>query len=204
MATLQGDQSGVDDLPGESRLSEDGLARIRATESPRISPQRIPMASRAIHAAVLLLWIALFAAPFGLHGVWVWSAGLIYITYDTLLLAFTFWKTLPLASRPSGASPDETLGPGPSVGVLVAAKNEALVLPVTLDALLGQSDPPDVIVVVDDGSTDDTPDVLGRLYGLATPPLGEVSGSGRIRWLRLAGGGKASSGRERRRARRRR
>ncbi len=196
MTTLQADAPSVDQRPGHDRSGESGLgehdlALIREAASPRFSPGAVPLASRAIHAAVLLLWIGLFAAPFGLHGVWVWSAGLIYVSYDTLLLVFTFWKTLPLASRPPGPSPAGTAGPAPSVGLLVAARNEALVLPVTLDSLLGQSDPPDVILVVDDGSTDATPEVLAR-YGLAVPPLGEVAaGPGRLRWLRLAGGGKA-------------
>jgi cellulose synthase/poly-beta-1,6-N-acetylglucosamine synthase-like glycosyltransferase len=187
MTTLQDNPRAVD-----GALSEAGLARVRAIESPRISPQRVPLASRAIHAAVLGLWILLFAAPFGLHGVWVWSAGLLYVAYDTLLLVFTFWQTLPLLGRAPAPLPAGASGPATSVGVLVAAKDEALVLPVTLDALLGQSDPPDVILVVDDGSTDATPEVLGRLYGLAPPKLGEVAtGPTPIRWLRLAGGGKA-------------
>ena len=182
----------VDEPPAGRAVGAEALTALRAAESPRTSPEPTPLASRAIHLAVLALWIALFAAPFGFHGVWVWSAGLIYVVYDTLLLAFTFWQTLPLrqAARPNG--PDVVGGPRPSVGVLVAARDEALVLPVTLDALLSQSDPPEVILVVDDGSTDTTAQVLGRLYGLARPALGEVAtGATPIRWLRLAGGGKA-------------
>ena len=174
---------------GDRARGQDALAAIRAVESPRTSPGVVHLASRAIHLTVLLLWIALFAAPFVFGGVWSWTAGLVYIVYDTLLLAFTFWQTLPLLSRPSAAAPT---GSRPTVGVIVAAKDEALVLPVTLDALLGQSDPPDLILIADDGSTDTTPEVLGRLYGLAPPEIGAVSaGHPRIRWLRLAGGGKA-------------
>ncbi len=40
--------------------------------------------------------------------------------------------------------------------------NRAGFLPETLDAILGQTRPPDEIVVVDDGSSDDTPSVLAR------------------------------------------
>ena len=163
-------------------------ARRRAA-SPRLTPPPTPLVSRAIHGSVLLLWALLLAAPFVLHGVWVWSAGLLYAGYDTLLLAFTFWQTLPLA-RAAPAPPAG--GPRPRVGVIVAARNEALVLPVTLAALLDQSDPPDRILLVDDGSTDATAQVLADLYGLAPPSLGEIStGATRIEWLRLANGGKA-------------
>ena len=185
------DISPAGDVVG-SPPTDQGLAGTLASQSPRYAPGRVPLASRVIHAAVFALWIVLFAAPFLLHGVWVWSAGLIYVAYDTALLGFTFWKTLPLLARAPAAATAAAAGSAPSVGVLVAARDEAVVLPVTLDALLAQSDPPDVILVVDDGSTDATPEVLGRLYGLSTPALGAVAtGPTRIRWLRLAGGGKA-------------
>ena len=176
----------------DSGSGRDPLAQVRAKVSPRRSPGRVPIVSWVIHAGVLSLWIALFAAPFLLPGIWAWSTGLIYVAYDTALLAFTFWQTLPLRVRTPGSDPVPSPGPMPSVGVLVAARDEALVLPATLRALLGQSDPPDLIMVVDDGSTDSTADLLGRLYGLMRPALGEVAtGPTRVRWLRLAGGGKA-------------
>ncbi len=170
-------------------LAETRLAEVLAVQSPRRSPPPTPLASRAIHAAVLVLWIALLGAPFGLHGVWVWSAGLVYVTYDTLLLVFTFWQTLPLLKAAPMAPAN---GPPVSVGVIVAAKNEALVLPVTLQALLTQSDPPDRILIADDGSDDDTAQVLHALYGLSTPALGGIAAEHpRVHWLRLGGGGKA-------------
>ena len=165
------------------------LAETRAITSPRISPQPIPWVSRAIHAGVLLLWVLLLGAPFGLHGVWVWSAGLIYVSYDTLLLVFTFWQTLPLL-RPA---PSPAAGaPRPTVAVIVAARDEALVLPVTLQALAAQTDRPDRILIADDGSTDDTAEVLRALYGLSRPPIGAMSSSHPlVHWLRLENGGKA-------------
>ncbi len=49
-----------------------------------------------------------------------------------------------------------------SIGVVVPTYNRAGFLPETLDAILGQTRPPDAIVVVDDGSTDETPSVLAR------------------------------------------
>jgi cellulose synthase/poly-beta-1,6-N-acetylglucosamine synthase-like glycosyltransferase len=176
-------------VPAMRETVEAELAAVLATQSPRRSPPPTPWASTAIHGAVVVLWIALLGAPFGLHGVWVWSAGLVYITYDTLLLVFTFWQTLPLLK---GVRTPPAEGARVSLAVIVAARDEALVLPVTLEALLAQSDPPDRILIADDGSTDATAEVLARLYGLEPPPLGEMAiGPGRIHWLRLGGGGKA-------------
>ena len=184
MAYLRQPEASANLAPSTAHLSA-----IRTLQSPRLTPPPTPLASRAIHLSVLCLWALLLAAPFGLHGVWVWSAGLVYVTYDTLLLAFTFWQTLPLARRAPTAAPG---GPRPTVGVIVAARDEALVLPVTLDALLGQTDPPDRILIADDGSTDDTARVLRELYGLAPPPLGQIStGPAKVSWLRLENGGKA-------------
>jgi glycosyltransferase involved in cell wall biosynthesis len=173
----------------DARLREASLAAARATLSPRLSPSPTPWVSRMIHGSVLVFWALLLLAPFGLRGVWTWSAGLAYVTYDTLLLIFTFWQTLPLARR---RQPAAVVGARVSVGVIVAARDEALVLPTTLAALLGQSDPPDRILLADDGSTDDTSRVLAALYGLEPPPLGEVDTAREdLHWLRLAGGGKA-------------
>ncbi len=171
-----------------AQVEADLDARLTA-QSPRRTPPPTPWTSTAIHAAVLVLWIALLGAPFGLHGVWVWSAGLIYATYDTLLLVFTFWQTLPLLKTAPCLIGD---GRRVSVAVIVAARDEALVLPVTLQALLTQTDPPDRVLIADDGSTDSTPEVLARLYGLAPPRVGEMStGHPQVHWLRLGGGGKA-------------
>jgi glycosyltransferase involved in cell wall biosynthesis len=76
--------------------------------------------------------------------------------------------------------------------VIVAAKNEALVLPVTLQALMDQSDPPDQILVADDGSTDTTDAVMKSLFGFDPPEVGAAqTGHPVVKWLRLSGGGKA-------------
>jgi cellulose synthase/poly-beta-1,6-N-acetylglucosamine synthase-like glycosyltransferase len=173
----------------DAKLSEARLAATRAAISPRLSPPPTPWVSRAIHGSVLVFWVLLLLAPFGLRGVWTWSAGLAYVTYDTVLLVFTFWQTLPLARR---AAPVAAPEPRVSVGVIVAARDEALVLPATLAALLGQSDAPDRILIADDGSTDDTAQVLAALYGLSTPRLGAMATAREdLHWLRLPGGGKA-------------
>ena len=41
-----------------------------------------------------------------------------------------------------------------SVSVIIAAKNYAHYLPQAIDSALGQSVPPDEIIILDDGSTD--------------------------------------------------
>ena len=150
-------------------------------------------------------------------GVAAWAVGLVYVLYDTALLAFVFVKTwqLRFPERSRGALPsaaealrDESavLGfartsPLASLGdtvltttVIIAAFNEAPVLEATIEALRNQTTAPDHILIADDGSDDNTPEVLARLYGLATPAIGETATSPTVpnlRWLRLPRGGKA-------------
>ena len=167
------------------------LAQAFRAASPRRTPPPTPFTSIAIHGAVLLLWAVLLARAFGGGGVFAWSTGVVYVGYDTLLLGFVFWQTLHLVRRP--AAPPFA-GPRVSLGVIVAAHNEAGILPRTLERLFAQTDPPDQIVIADDGSVDGTARLLAE-YGLAPPPLGtlgEASASHpSLRWLRLPHGGKA-------------
>jgi cellulose synthase/poly-beta-1,6-N-acetylglucosamine synthase-like glycosyltransferase len=188
MANLTSSAATAERLPPASAAAPDLEAR-RAVFSPRLSPPPTPFASRAIHAGVIVLWILLLAAPFGLHGILFWSAGLVYVLYDTLLLVFTFALTLHLAFR---SRPDASGGERLSVGVIVAAKNEAVVLPTTLQALLDQEGAPEQILIADDGSDDETQQVLSTCYGLNCPAVGALDDSHpRLHWLRLTGGGKA-------------
>ncbi len=50
----------------------------------------------------------------------------------------------------------------PSISVVVPAYNRAALLPFTLDAILAQTPRPREVIVVDDGSRDDTPAVTAR------------------------------------------
>ena len=163
-------------------------------QSPRISPRRVPLAGRVISAMPAFVFVALIAQAWLRSGVLTWSVGLAYIVYDTALLLFTAWAIWPLRNgQPPIVATAEPRRP--TLGVIVAAHNEARVLGMTIDALAGQADPPELILLADDGSTDDTPAVLKRLYGLDTPELGDMSahapGMPSLRWLRLAHGGKA-------------
>lgn len=171
---------------------EQALAATRRAISPRYAPPPTPLRSRLIHGGALALWVLLFARAFGGGGgVWAWSAGLVYILYDTVLLAFVAWRTLPLLRRPPPPAP----GPLPDTTIIVAARNEAAVLPVTLAALLAQDSPPHTILIADDGSDDGTAALLTGTYGLTQPMLGGISPPSdthpSLRWLRLPMGGKA-------------
>ena len=139
-----------------------------------------------------MLFVVLCARAFVADNVFAWSAGLAYVGYDTILIALVFWQTLGLLRR---ASVPATSFGRPTLGVLVAAHNEATVLPITLDALFAQTDPPDLILIADDGSRDDTAAVLGARYGLVAPAPGCASDPSpthpSLRWLRLPHGGKA-------------
>ena len=174
------------------------MNHVFAAQSPRISPRRVPLAGRVISALPMIVFAALIVQAWLRNGVLTWSVGIAYIVYDTALLLFTAWAILPLRHGPPPilAPIMATAEPRrPTLGVIVAAHNEARVLGMTIEALAQQVDPPELILLADDGSSDNTPAELKRLYGLATPALGEMSGPApgmpSLRWLRLPHGGKA-------------
>jgi cellulose synthase/poly-beta-1,6-N-acetylglucosamine synthase-like glycosyltransferase len=170
------------------------LERAFALNSPRLSPRGVAVAGWLIHLGVIALWVALFAQVFLRVGLGFWSIGIAYVAYDTALLAFVVWQTVPIVTGPE---PLLSAPCRPMLGVLIAAYNEAAALPATLRGLLAQSDPPEAIVVADDGSADDTAVVLARQFGLTTPPIGGLSAPAAahpsLRLLRLPHGGKAAA-----------
>jgi len=176
------------------------LHEVLLETSPRFNPQATPWRSLVVHGGVLALWVMLIWAAFQQSGWLAWSVGIAYASYDTALLLFVAWQTRDLRHgmrhAQSKAAPPSA-GPRPTVGILVAAHNEATVLPVTLRALLAQTDRPEQIVIADDGSSDDTASLLQREHGLSMPPLGCLSEASTshpgLHWLRLPHGGKASA-----------
>ena len=160
--------------------------------SPRLTPGPTPWRSAVIHGGVFILWVALFARAFVAKGLFAWSAGLVYIGYDTALLIFVFVQTLGLLRRPAAPPPG---APHVTLGVIIAAHNEAAVLPTTLAAMARQAGPAELVVIADDGSSDATSAVLADQYGLQPPPFGILSPPSPVypalRWLRLHHGGKA-------------
>lgn len=172
------------------------LQQAFGAASPRITPRRMPVVSLIIYLVVLALWLVLFGRSLWLSSIWAWSAGMVYIAYDTLLMLYVVQQTLPLGfgaiGSPSASAPS---GSRPTVGILIAAHNEAASLPVVLSAIASQTDLPDLIMIADDGSQDDTASVLRDRYGLQVPSVGHDSigqlGSARLHWLRLPHQGKA-------------
>ncbi|WP_144112965.1 glycosyltransferase family 2 protein [Paraburkholderia sp. BCC1886] len=171
------------------------LEQALALASPRIRPRPTTLLSTLIHFSVVVLWALLFARAFFLQGALAWSTGIAYVVYDTLLLAFVTWKSLPLMHRPVPLDADDDVRRLPEMGVIVASHNEASVLPVTIAALLRQAHGVAQIVIADDGSTDHTGVLLAERFGLTPAAEGVLSAASaqypNLYWLRVPHGGKA-------------
>src|SRR5215470_17918245 len=137
-------------------LSNPGLRAVELTaERPGIAPRRF---RSLLLGAAALLFGGLLAA-LSLTGPLSWLVGFVYIAYDTWLLGHmvrTSRRAIADQLAPSRAPTGPALAARPSLTVLIAARNERLALPTALDALFAQEDPADKIIVIDDGSTDDT------------------------------------------------
>ena len=158
--------------------------------SPRLNPKPLPRSGAIIVAAIALFWLFAFVCAFRASSLAAWSVGVAFIVYDLGHLIF-----IAVAARKLFRASDTPAAKRPvRVGVIVAAYNEAAALAPTLEALLGQTSPPDVIYIADDGSQDGSAAVLEQRYGFATPDLGEAAASPvepSLRWLRLPHRGKA-------------
>ena len=164
--------------------------------SPRVAPRRVPAFSTLLYFGVIALWIAVFLGGWVFSGIFAWSTGLLYITYDTALLANVTRRTWFIHQEPMRAATVPPIaGPRPTLGVIVAARNEENVLEGTIKALFAQTDPPDEIIIADDGSADRSAEVLARVFGVVPPRLGDISepvpAYPGLRLLRLVHGGKA-------------
>ncbi len=153
------------------------------------SGSRAATVGRLIRVAPVALWLLVLTASIFRSGALDWSAGILYVSYDVLLMFLTVVFTVPLLrSKPA----DCDRGAGVKLAVLIAARNEASVLPTTIAALLNRADIPDRILIVDDGSTDGTPQVLADRFGLNRRSPGLVSTDHPIvHAVRLPRGGKA-------------
>jgi cellulose synthase/poly-beta-1,6-N-acetylglucosamine synthase-like glycosyltransferase len=157
-----------------------------AAASPRVTLRRMPILSFVIYAAVALAWVALFLRALALDTVWAWSAGIAYILYDTVLTLLVLGMTWPLLRghrqplAPSGR---------PTIGIIVAAHNEAPQLPATLAAIAAQTHGADRVLIADDGSSDGTAAMLSERYGLSPDGTGPTM----LRWLQLSHRGKAAA-----------
>ena len=156
-------------------------------ESPRLTPRKAPLASSLISGGVLLLFIILTAQVFFRDDLGGWAVGLVYVAYDTALLGFTVFHMRAILLPP----PPALTQTRPSLGVIIAAHNEANALPITIDALMRQIDLPDLIVIADDGSSDGTAALLTERYGLEPHKTLHQDGSPDMLWLPMPHSGKA-------------
>jgi cellulose synthase/poly-beta-1,6-N-acetylglucosamine synthase-like glycosyltransferase len=170
------------------------LSEILQHESPRLNPRTAPLISSLIGGGAVLLFLALLSQAVLRDGLGAWSVGLAYIAYDTFLLGFTALK-MRYIMRSTTEHMEYTVvsvsEPASTFGVIIAAHNEELAIPVTIEALLRQTDLPDLVVIADDGSTDGTAELLRRQYGLKPDIRQSHPGRPDLLWLRAEHGGKA-------------
>ena len=166
--------------------------------SSRSNPRQATLKSQAIPLLILFASIFIFSMAYFAQGIFAWSAGLAYIFYDTALLVFVAWQTLPLLkNKPENNATlhNLSLSKPLSIGVIIAAYNEAEVLERTIDSLLKQTYPPEQILIADDGSNDDTAIKLAHLYGFnESAAFSQALISPQqpaLQWLRVPHGGKA-------------
>ena len=161
-----------------------------------MTPRPVALSSILIYLAVAALWAVLFSRSFWLNNIWAWSAGIVYILYDTVLMAIVVWQTFPLR-HPAAMEFSTVAAIRPTLGIIIAAHNEALNLPTALTALFRQTDLPDVVLIADDGSTDATALFLQQEFGLEMPAIDGLSAAGAtvpiLRWMRLTHMGKAQA-----------
>jgi cellulose synthase/poly-beta-1,6-N-acetylglucosamine synthase-like glycosyltransferase/cytochrome b561 len=120
-----------------------------------------------LFGAIAALWAASLFGLFAFAGLARWTVGLLYVAYDTWLIVYVareLSRRWPQA-RSAGQDPARL----PSLAVLISARNEAVALPATLDALFAQEELAQEIWLIDDGSTDDTRAMLRDRY--AVEPL---------------------------------
>ena len=113
-----------------------------------------------IFLGLSLVWVGAVFGAVWTDSVLSWICGFLYAAYDTALTAYIAWKTYPLAGRRPVMQDTATI----SIGVIVPVRNEACVIVTTLQRLLAQTDQADQIIIVNDGSTDQTAAVLRHDY----------------------------------------
>jgi cellulose synthase/poly-beta-1,6-N-acetylglucosamine synthase-like glycosyltransferase len=147
-----------------------------------------------LFGTVLGVLIFSLYAGFAFRGAAAWLVGLIYITYDSFLLLFMVGSSWRAVRHQRGAEEESLPAMGPSVTVLICARNERLVLPACLEALRAQTDPADEIIVLDDGSTDAMTDWLTREFALTFAPRGDSRLGTSQRWSALRVWSKPNTG----------
>ena len=125
---------------------------------------------------IVALLLMVMLAAFMLGSPWSWLVGLTYIAYESWLTGHLFLSSRRaiLDSGPVTLAP-KTSRTGllnkekenePIIAILIAARNERSGLPATLTALHQQLCANDTIIIIDDGSTDDTLSWLTKEYSI--------------------------------------
>jgi cellulose synthase/poly-beta-1,6-N-acetylglucosamine synthase-like glycosyltransferase len=145
-----------------------------------------------LFGTVLGLLIFTLYASFAFRGVAAWSIGLVYIAYDSLLLAFMVVSSQVAVGRQDELrkaapplAPPTIDGKRPTLTVLICARNERLVLPECLRCLAAQTEPADEIIVLDDGSTDRMVAWLTSEFGVTFEPRGASTLGTSTKWPAL-------------------
>jgi cellulose synthase/poly-beta-1,6-N-acetylglucosamine synthase-like glycosyltransferase len=134
-----------------------------------------------LFSGVLGVLIFTLYASFAFQGVAAWSIGLVYISYDSVLLAFMVVSSQMAVNQQDRARnlpPEPSASPAfpcPTLSVLICARNERVVLPECLRALRVQTEPAEEIIILDDGSTDSMVEWLTTTYALTFEPMGRGS-----------------------------
>jgi cellulose synthase/poly-beta-1,6-N-acetylglucosamine synthase-like glycosyltransferase len=178
-------------LAAQQLAAQELVSTLRRV-SPRFTRPRVSWRSLSIYGAVVALWVMVTIAAWFAQGVFAWTVGLLYVIYDTWLLVCIARKTAFIHRELPAPIAAEFTGPGPGLGIVIAAFNEAPALPSTLDALLPELADGDVLLVVDDGSRDRTLEMLGEAYGVqwtADSPLGRSDRHPGLKvWCNVHGG----------------
>lgn len=116
-----------------------------------------------LFSLVLTLLLVVVAAAFLLPQPWSWLVGITYVAYESWLTGRLFASSRRAVLT---ATPTVQQGEAPALAVLIAARNECSGMPATLEELARQMRPGDEVLVVDDGSTDDTLAWLEQTYAL--------------------------------------
>lgn len=174
----------------------DGMKRQIGRWGACSTPLRLLLRGHLLFLLVFSVWVCSVVGAWFLSGLPVWTAGLLYVIYDTWLIAHVSLRARAVIRHSTNSAAVSVTGTSPTVAVIIAARDEAYALPATLNALLAQDDQPEEILVVDDGSTDGSHAMLDAAFGLPfdrTQPHATSAWYPHLHILRKSNTGKADS-----------
>ena len=162
-------------------MSNNRLTIIPTNGSIALSWNWSAVKGHGIFIGLSTLWLCALIGAIQSNTLLAWSSGLLYIAYDTWLIALIAWRTRHIADEVSAPKQtDEQTHRNSNahspltIAVVIAARNEADVIAKTINTVLAQTDVPEQILIVNDGSTDQTAAVLQAQFGLAAMTDGLV------------------------------